>query len=460
MNFGIGRVLAKHPSRLIMTIGVVANLSLLGYFKYANFLVDTTNEVLAFDVNLTPIALPLAISFFTFQQIAFLVDVYQGEARETRFGQYVLFVSFFPQLIAGPIVHHKEMMPQFSRAGPGRFDWRACASGLTLFSFGLFKKVGIADQVAAFANPVFRSAEKGDPITFFDAWGGALSYHFQIYFDFSGYSDMALGLACLFGIRLPVNFYSPYKAGNIIEFWQRWNMTLSRFLRDYLYIPLGGNRHGVTRRYINLMATMLLGGLWHGAGWTFVIWGGLHGFFLVINHGWHALNKKFGRNPSKRTAGGRAVGTLLTFVAVVFAWVFFRAESFDGARGMLMGMAGFNGVAIPEAVVSHLGSMGDMLRALGVEVTAIGGVDFVATYLWVIVLLAVVWLLPNSVQVLAHYRPALNLPKTEPGRLWFERHFGTWSWTPLCAIAVGVLAFLSFKMINAGVPSAFIYFIF
>lgn len=460
VNFGFGRYLAKHPTRLNISVGVTANLALLGYFKYANFFIDTTNAALSTNISLAQIALPLAISFFTFQQIAFLVDVYRGEAQETNLRCYALFVSFFPQLIAGPIVHHKEMMPQFAKAALSRINLRTMAVGLTLFSIGLIKKVGIADQVAAYSDPIFQRAESGEALTFLTAWGGALSYHFQIYFDFSGYSDMALGLAFLFGIRLPVNFYSPYKAFNIIEFWHRWNITLSRFLRDYLYIPLGGSRHGVSRRYINLMATMLLGGLWHGAGWNFVVWGGLHGLYLAINHGWQAWTAKRGGNPKEHSVAGRITGTILTSVAVVFAWVFFRAESFSGAQAMIMGMAGMNGIAIPEAVLNQLGPIGNTLLNFGINSSPTGGLQFGSTYFSILALFVVVWLFPNSIELLAHHRPALNLPETEPLHPQSIRWRGTWSWTPVRAVAVGLFAFLSLKIINAGAPSAFIYFVF
>ncbi len=460
VNFAFGRYLAKHPTRPKISLGVAANLALLGYFKYANFFIDTTNVALSTDISLAQIALPLAISFFTFQQIAFLVDVYKGEAEETNLRDYVLFVSFFPQLVAGPIVHHREMMPQFAQAALSRISLRSLAVGLTLFSIGLIKKVGIADEIAAYSDPIFHRAESGEALTLFTAWGGALSYHFQIYFDFSGYSDMALGLACLFGIRLPVNFYSPYKAFNIIEFWHRWNITLSRFLRDYLYIPLGGSRHGVSRRYINLMATMLLGGLWHGAGWNFVVWGGLHGLYLIINHGWHALTAKRGRNPKVPSVAGRIAGTLITTVAVVFAWVFFRADTFNGAQTMIVGMAGLNGIAIPEAVLNQLGPIGSTLLDFGIRSSPTGGLQFGSTYLWVLFLFVIVWAFPNSIELLAHHRPALNLPDSEPHQSQLTGRRGTWSWTPVRAVAIGLFAFLSLKIINAGTPSAFIYFVF
>ena len=264
VNYTLGLGLGSRPSqggllrRFLLTLGITFNLGLLGYYKYSNFFVDTACSLMGGTSHLAAITLPLAISFFTFQQIAFLVDTYKGHARVYDLLHYCLFVTFFPQLIAGPIVHHREMMPQFMRRSFLRLNSEHVAIGLTLFCMGLFKKVVLADGVAAYATPIFHAAEQGVSLSFFDAWAGALAYTFQLYFDFSGYCDMALGIARVFGIRLPLNFNSPYKARNMIEFWRRWHMTLSRFLRDYLYIPLGGNRHGRVRRYVNLMLTMLL----------------------------------------------------------------------------------------------------------------------------------------------------------------------------------------------------------
>ncbi len=230
----------------------------------------------------------LAISFFTFQKIAYLVDSYLGKVKEKSFINYVLFAAFFPQLIAGPIVHYSEMFPQFKKPDTYHFQWPRFTDGLTLFLLGLAKKVVLADEFARYSDVVFNGAQAGAAITLVPAWVGALSYTLQLYFDFSGYSDMAIGLAKMFNIELPLNFWSPYKAGSIIEFWRRWHMTLSRFLRDYVYIPLGGNRGGPVRRYRNLLLTMLVGGIWHGAGWTYVIWGALHGVALAANRLWES----------------------------------------------------------------------------------------------------------------------------------------------------------------------------
>ena len=287
VNFVIQKKIAQsRPSpsaKSYMLAGVAANLALIGYFKYANFFAENVASLFGASWHNLDIFLPLGISFFTFQQIACLVDTYHGKLGVMPFRHYALFVSFFPQLIAGPIVLADKIIPQFSDKKIFCLSWKSICVGLTLFSIGVFKKVIIADTFSPWTALAF---EAEHPLTLLEAWGGALAYTIQLYFDFSGYSDMALGLASFFNIKLPLNFNSPYKAKSIIDFWRRWHMTLSAFLRDYLYIPLGGNRRGKARRYVNLMATMLLGGLWHGAGWTFVIWGGLHGLYLTVNHFW------------------------------------------------------------------------------------------------------------------------------------------------------------------------------
>ena len=300
-NYFLGQTLARRASKPLLGLGVAFNLGLIAYFKYADFFIGNAGTLFGAELPAADIVLPLAISFFTFQQIAFLVDVYQGKVDDPDFLHYALFVSFFPQLIAGPIVHHSEVIPQFRSEKAFHPNWSGLWAGLAIFLVGLQKKIVLADGIAAYANSVFDGAAATAP-TFFPAWIGALAYTFQLYFDFSGYTDMAIGLALIFGITLPLNFDSPYKAVNIIDFWRRWHMTLARFLRVYLYVPLGGNRKGQPRRYVNLMVTMLLGGLWHGASWTFVFWGGLHGAYLAINHAWHALRRRMGHDLSHSTA--------------------------------------------------------------------------------------------------------------------------------------------------------------
>jgi len=334
-NYGLSRVMEKRPAqaRMIVAIGLALNLALLGYYKYANFFVSSVDAATGLHLAFRKVALPLAISFFTFQQIAYLVEAYKDRRAADSLTDYCLFVLFFPHLIAGPITHHKEMLPQFKVAGRGRLPTSYMVVGAAILVMGLAKKVVVADTLAGFCNPLFHAADAGHALSTQSAWLAALAYTFQLYFDFSGYSDMAIGLGLLFGIRMPVNFASPYKSRNIIEFWRRWHISLSRFLRNYLYIPLGGNRHGEARRQINLLITMALGGLWHGAGWTFLAWGLLHGLYLMVNHTW------------RKMTGGRVKGPVaeaaawaLTFVAVVVAWVLFRAATFDGALRVLAGM--------------------------------------------------------------------------------------------------------------------------
>ena len=331
LNFVAGALIKRRASKPALVLGIAVNLAVLGYFKYANFALFNFSALTGRTFSPLSVALPLGISFFTFTQIAFLVDCYRGLAKELDLTRYVLFVTFFPHLIAGPIVHHSQLMPQFSTELSKRWNPSNVHAGLAFFTLGLFKKVAIADGVAPWANAVFDSA--GAP-GFFDAWRGALAYTMQLYFDFSGYSDMAIGLALLFNVRLPDNFDAPYRATSIADFWRRWHITLSRFLRDYLYIPLGGNRLGEGRRRINLLITMLLGGIWHGAGWTFAIWGLYHGLLLAGQRAWEKRGKTL----------PVALARLLTFLAVVVGWVVFRAPSVSKAGSMLEGMAGLNGL--------------------------------------------------------------------------------------------------------------------
>ncbi len=413
-NYFVGLQLKRGTGRLgnwILAFGISANLCLLGYFKYAGFFADNLNRFAGAGFDLGTIALPLAISFFTFQQIAYLADARRGDAAEYSFLHYCLFVTFFPQLIAGPIVHHKEMMPQFEKSATFGVNFDHLAQGLTIFVIGLSKKLIIADALAPHADWVFNGAEAGHVLTFAESWGGALAYTGQIYFDFSGYSDMAIGLAWMFGIRLPLNFFSPYKAKSIIDFWRTWHMTLSRFLRDFLYIPLGGSRKGPARRHTNLMITMLLGGLWHGAGWTFVVWGGLHGLYLIVNHAWRWLAASHGL---PALCSGRTWGVFchaLTFAAIVVAWVFFRAQSFDGALAVLHGMSGANGLGEIAKNTGHFG------KTMG--------------FVYVFAALALAFIAPNAHQLMDKSAPGLETDATRsvpkpmawlnwrPSVLWF-----------------------------------------
>lgn len=350
-NHGLARQISRHAregkqilaSRWLMG-GITANLLLLGWFKYSSFLLHT----LVPGATWAGVSLPLGVSFFTFQQIMFLVETRQNPARMAPLIGHAGFVTFFPHLIAGPIVQPREIIPQFLRPSFGRITTEDLERGLMIFLLGLIKKLVLADMFGGFADIGFRAAEEGLPITFFEAWYAALAYALQIYFDFSGYSDMAIGLARMFGIRFPANFDSPYKAKSITDFWRRWHITLGRFLRDYIYIPLGGSRCSTLRRNCNLLATMLLGGLWHGAGWNFVLWGGLHGLCLIVHAHW----KRFAR-----PLPGILANPLTLFVVVV-AWIPFRADSFEATLGMLGGMAGLNGVALPRMIVQAIPLLG------------------------------------------------------------------------------------------------------
>jgi len=430
-NYAIGATLSRGAGRrrALLVTGVTGNLLLLGYFKYANFFVDNLNLLTGTDFQIEKILLPLAISFFTFQQIAYLVDAHRGETREYNFMHYCLFVTFFPQLIAGPIVHHREMLPQFAHPATYRFHHEHFSIGLSIFIIGLFKKVVLADNLSQFATPVFSAAANGTVLTLFEAWTGALAYPFQLYFDFSGYSDMAIGLARLFGIRLPLNFYSPYQATSIIDFWRRWHMTLSRFLRDYLYIPLGGNRKGPARRYLNLMLTMLLGGLWHGAGWTFVIWGALHGFYLFINHTWRRLLQRLALGRWETFRGYRLVAGIVTFLAVTTGWVFFRAADTATALQILKAMVGGHGLDLSQAYFNELVHRDSALR-------------------WLVAAAILAWGLPNSLQLFSRFAPSTD--PVEPARrlAWSP----SWRW----ALAIGLLALVTLYHMNR--ISEFLYF--
>ena len=324
---------SRFSKKSLLIFGIVSNLALLGYFKYSDFFIENFNLVFSSDAPLLHLALPLAISFFTFQQISYLVDSYRRETKEYDFLNYALFVTFFPQLIAGPIVHHKEMMPQFAKTRNKIKNHRNITIGLFIFSIGLFKKVVIADTFAVWATEGFDVATT---LNLVEAWSSSLSYTFQLYFDFSGYTDMAIGAALLFNIKLPINFNSPYQATSIQDFWRRWHMTLSRFLKDYIYIPLGGNRKGEFRTYTNLLATFIIGGIWHGAGWTFIFWGFLHGMALVINRAWSKLGFKL----------WSWFAWFLTFNFVNIAWVFFRAKEWDDAIKVLTAMFNFSDINI------------------------------------------------------------------------------------------------------------------
>lgn len=457
-NYGAGYMIGHSLShkagraKLLLILAIAANLTLLGYYKYANFFIENLNYLTGTAITITKVFLPLGISFFTFTQIAFLVDTYQGKVKEYNFVHYTLFVTYFPHLIAGPVLHHKEMMPQFGKRETCRVNWEHISVGLTIFILGLGKKVLLADNLGEYATAIFEAVRVGGHPMLLEAWFGALSYSLQLYFDFSAYSEMAIGLSLMFNVRLPINFNSPYKSLNIIDFWRRWHITLSRFLRDYLYIPLGGSRKGKSRRYINLMLTMLLGGLWHGAGWTFVVWGGLHGVYLVINHGWRALKERLGWQQQGGWLAQFGAG-LLTFLAVVVGWVFFRADNFTVATEMLNGMIGGNGLSFAKQH-GEISGFWQIMQSMGAQfkgtltLITLGSSSIIKL---LIIGLLIVFTMPNVLQIVAQFNPTLDS----------ETHLKKQSfitWQPALTDVLVIILVAYFVLINMHKQSTFLYF--
>jgi alginate O-acetyltransferase complex protein AlgI len=434
-NFALCRFVghATHEKKIrfaALTFGVSANLGALAYFKYFGFFRDIAESGWQSILHrpVTAMALPLAISFFTFQQIGYLVDTYRSRNVGRSLAHYAASVTFFPHLIAGPLVSYRDLYGQFESLKSRSFRLESVALGVSVFLIGLSKKVLLADSFAPIADFVFNNP-RAEIVGFSDAWSGSLAYTFQLYFDFSGYSDMAIGLAILFGIRLPANFLSPYKSTSIIEFWRRWHITLSEFLRQYVYISLGGNRQGATRRYINLFVTMLLGGLWHGAGFTFVIWGALHGLYLTINHVFRSSVSWRLPNP---------IAWALTAVAIIVGWVFFRADTVNTAIKLLRAM-----FRLEQGRISTLAFQMSYLREntiLVATLITIGGLISIA--------------LPNTTQLFAGKKPVLH---TEESLSKIPNsQFDEWRWTRTHAVLAAIL-FVACCVLLAR-PSTFIYY--
>jgi D-alanyl-lipoteichoic acid acyltransferase DltB (MBOAT superfamily) len=418
--------------RSFLLLAVAVNLGLLGYYKYTNFFLGTVSDLTGMKFAIATIILPLGISFYTFQQLTLLVDISAGRIKSFRFRDFILFVIFFPHLIAGPIVHHREMMPQFEQA-KYRFDWTNMAVGLTLFTAGLFKKTILADGIARHISPLFGEAQAGHTATFLYAWAAAMGFMLQIYFDFSGYSEMALGLARMLGIKLPMNFYSPLKSVSIVEFWSRWHMTLTRFLTAYLYNPtatslhrwwLGRGRKGVkgvktplpaflTLVGVPTLVTMFLAGLWHGAGYQYLVFGTLHGIYLTVNHAWRLYRTKlFPDGPSYHTIM-RPVGLVLTLICVLVAETYFRADSVRTGNNLVAAMFGLHGIALPSAILTRVGGLGHVLVGIGITFNSASVTKLIEVYTWCFVLGFIALAMPNVLQVLAGYEPAL--PSTAAG---------------------------------------------
>ncbi|MGO4666553.1 MBOAT family O-acyltransferase [Bosea sp. 2RAB26] len=448
-NYALGEAIARHTGgrrRLSFVAGLVLNVGALAWFKYAQFIVSNIEAAFSITLAFSAPVLPLAISFFTFQKIAYLADRFSGRVGRVHIPEFILFVVFFPQLIAGPIVHFREVGRQFL----SKF-WldRAIVGfhvGVVVFSIGLAKKTVIADTIAQASDPIFRFAHGGGVIDLLRGWHAALGYTAQLYFDFSGYSDMAIGLGLMLGIRLPINFRSPYKAPSIIDFWRRWHITLSRFLTDYLYIPLGGNRRGMSRRFLNLMIVMLLGGLWHGAQWTFVAWGALHGFYLIVNHAW-----RYARGPLPASWLERAAGWLLTFLAVVVAWVLFKSDDFQTAQRVFLGMMGANGLidfqSYSQQAVMNLAGQAEVYL-----------LDSIVALVIVIAALCLAFFTPTTLELVGYKEPSHDQAAEGDtlGAMDNQEKVPPVSWT--VALLAGVSLGAALWTVAAGRPSEFIYF--
>lgn len=450
-NYFIGGQLLKRPNGSLLIAGISVNVGLLAYYKYAIFGVSVADGLLNAHWAAPKIMLPLSISFFTFKQIAYLVDANHGNVSEHDFLKYCLFITFFPQMVAGPITHHREMLTQFDDPDRVLPRWDLFAIGTTLFLVGLFKKVMIADPFGSYTTPFFEAARRV-PLPLVDAWLAAVGYALEIYFDFSGYCDMAIGLGLIFGIQLPLNFNSPYKAKNIIEFWSRWHMTLTRFLTAYIFNPMST---ALTRRrlakgekimsggvmypavFVHLVAfpimvTMLVAGVWHGAGWQFVIFGLLHGSYLVAAHAWRLYKKAKGM-PLDDSGKVRVVfSVLLTFVCVAVAMVFFRAADVHSAMNVVSGMAGLNGVRPPTGVACYLAAM-------------------------IAVFLVVVWAFPNVYEWLGAYPTALDVRAPDPSSTRRLAWLVVWQPRVATGLILGVIGAVTLLRTLSGAPTEFIY---
>ena len=422
INFGLSKLMIlSNPGLIgkkpILIVGITFNILLLGVYKYTDFILENLNLVIPNNIPLPGFILPLALSFFTFQQIAFLVDTCKGETKGYNFLSYGLFVAFFPQLVAGPIVHHKKMVLQFENNGlNSQINYESIFKGLILFIIGLSKKVIIADNLGILVDSGYSSVET---LNFLQSWVTTLSYTLQLYFDFSGYSDMAIGIALMFNIQLPVNFNSPYRAINIQEFWRRWHMTLSQFLSQYIYQPLGGNRIGKLRNYLNLLIVFLIGGIWHGAGWTFIVWGAMHALASIFIRYWWKLNIQL----------PRTLAILLTFSFIHMTWIPFKADDFNSAITMFQNLWDVNFTLLsPQDIIQNLKSLGvdkdstmEALCHLGLILGA----------------LISVFIVPNSLKLMKRYEVKSSFFQT---------------------LAVALLFCLCLILINSSSPAKFLYF--
>jgi len=479
VNFALARAIQKASAReaprlarSLLIVGIAFNVAFLGYFKYVNFLVGAVDDVFGTNYVIAKVILPLGISFITFQKIAFLVDVSSRRVESFTLQDYCLFVLFFPQLIAGPIVHYREVMPQFQRANCS-FDQNNVAIGLTLFAFGLCKKAFLADGISPLVGTIFGQAAAGEAVSLFSAWLAVVGFTLQLYFDFSGYTDMAIGIARCFGIRLPANFNSPLRSSSIIEFWLRWHITLTRFLTAYIYNPLtlwltrrrlakglkgiGGN-NTTLGGFLAVLAfptlvTMSISGLWHGAGYTFIVWGLLHGAYLTINHWWHWVARGFRKNSAAYQRVMRPAGFVLTFAAVAVGMAYFRAPNMATAGNLLRGLFGLHGVSLPTSIIHKLGHVGLWLHQAGVSE---GPADdtFRIMARWVAGLSLLAFFSPNTMQLLSRFEPALGFDTGAPDRAG-SRPLLSWQASAAWAVLVGGATVLG--VLHLGGVSEFLY---
>jgi alginate O-acetyltransferase complex protein AlgI len=456
LNFVLARLLqrlrkqgSRTAARAVLLAGIAFNVAFLGYFKYSNFLLGAINDTFRTHMVLAGVILPLGISFITFQKIAFLVDVHAGRVESFTLQDYCLFVLFFPQLIAGPIVHYREMMPQFHGVSC-RFDKDNVSVGLTLFAFGLFQKVFLADSIAPLVTPIYQQATSGASIALLPAWIAAVGFTLQIYFDFSGYTDMALGIARLFGVRLPPNFNSPLRASSIIDFWLRWHMTLTRFLTAYIYNPLTlwlarrwaasgrpafAGRNKSAAAFIELLMfptllTMLVSGIWHGAGYTFIVWGVLHGLFLTVNHAWRLLGPKLWSDKSRYERFMQPAGFIITFACVAASMVIFRSANLKTAIDLLQGLLGLHGIGLRS------------------------GIGLKRAGLWIAFPAFIAFACPNTLQILSRYEPALGWKPSPHAGTTAKTHL---LWEPSLAWAVALSIIVATGIIYLGGQSEFLY---
>ena len=464
--------------QMLLALAVVVNLGLLAYYKYTNYALSTANHLAGTNFRIEDILLPLGISFYTFQQLTLLIDISAGTVHKFRLRDFSLFVVFFPHLIAGPIVHHREMMPQFEKA-EYKFKWENFAPGLALFAVGLFKKVVLADGIAEFVSPLYAQAAAGEKLTAFYAWAAAFGYTLQLYFDFSGYSEMALGLALFFGIKLPMNFNSPLRATSMIDFWSRWHITLTRFLTAYVYNPISmalmrrrmkQGKKGIAGAKTTIPAylqiilvptviTMFLSGLWHGAGDQFLVWGLLHGAFLAINHAWRLVRPRFWKDNVSYDRVAKPAGWALTLLCVVVTMVFFRASSVESAMNVIGGFFFLNGAVLPVALAEQSPALAGVLSALNIGFAPLPLDGLVKIWMWIVPLLAIAVLSPNVLEIMRKYQPAITMPgETAAGRVdFFGKIARKLSWAPSSAWAVTAAGLAVVSVFSLFRVSEFLY---